>query len=73
MSGINILKTENLFVYFVSKPKQLGIFKWNMHEQIYIDISSDTSYQQALSLVRSAVNGKNEKTEWKAWKNEYAR
>ena len=39
-----------------------------MHEQIYIDISSYTCYQQALSSTRSVVNGKNEKTEWKAWK-----
>jgi len=27
MSGINILKTENLIEYFENKPEQLGTFK----------------------------------------------
>jgi len=27
MSGMNILKTENLFEYFENKPEQLGAFK----------------------------------------------
>jgi len=50
-------------VYFENQPKQLGAFKRNMHEQTGIDVHFNTGYQQALSLVRSVVNGKNEKTE----------
>ena len=61
MSGINILKIENFCEYFENEPKQLGTFEWNMHEQIYVDISFSTGYQQVLSPVRSVVNGKNEK------------
>jgi len=34
-----------------------------MHEQTGVDIHFDAGYQQALSPVRSVVNGKNEKTE----------
>ena len=61
------------FEYFENKPEQLGAFKWNIHEQIYIDISSYTCYQQALSPARSVVNGKNEKNRIRSMKNEYAR
>ena len=69
MSETNIFEIEIIFVYFENQPKQLGAFKRNMHAQTGVDIHSDASYQQALSLVWFVVNGKNEKTEWK-YKNE---
>jgi len=50
-------------VYSENKPEQLGAFKRNMHEQMYVDVHFNAGYQQALSPVRSVVNGKNEKTE----------
>jgi len=61
MSETNILKIEKFCVYFENKPEQLGTFKRNMHEQISVDGYFNTSYQQALSPIRSVVNGKNEK------------
>jgi len=61
MSETNIFQIENFCVYFENQPKQLGASKRNMHEQTGVDIHFDASYQQALSPVRSMVNGKNEK------------
>ena len=69
MSEANIFEIENSCVYFENQPEQLGAFERNMHEQTCIDIHFNASYQQALSPIRSMVNGKNEKTEWK-YKNE---
>jgi len=63
MSETNIFEIENFCVYFENQPEQLGAFKRNMHEQAWVDIHFDAGYQQALSPVRSVVNGKNEKTE----------
>jgi len=63
MSETNIFEIENFYVYFENQPKQLGASKRNMHEQTCVDIHFNVSRQQALSLVRSVVNGKNEKTE----------
>ena len=63
MSEANISEIENFCVYFENSPKQLGAFKRSMHEQTGVDIHFDAGYQQALSPVRSVVNGKNEKTE----------
>jgi len=63
VSETNIFEIEIFFVYFENQPKQLGAFKRNMHEQTRVDIHFDAGYQQALSPVRSVVNGKNEKTE----------
>jgi len=57
------LKIEKFCVYFENQPEQLGAFKRNMREQTSVDIHFDAGYQQALSPVRSVVNGKNEKTE----------
>ena len=66
MSETNIFENwKFLCVYFENQPKQLGAFKRNMHEQTCVDVHFDTRHQQALSLVWSVVNGKNEKTEWK--------
>ena len=56
-------KLKTFCVYFENKPEQLGAFKRDMHEQMCVDVHFNTSYQQALSPVRSVVNGKNEKTE----------
>ena len=70
MSETNIFEIENFCVYFENQPKQLGAFKRNIHEQTGVDIHFNVGYQQALSPVRFVVNGKNEKTEWKAWENE---
>jgi len=73
MSGINILKTENLFKYFENKPEQLGTFKRTcMNKSALISIPIQVTSKPS-SQLRSVVNGKNEKTEWKAWKNNYAR
>jgi len=68
MSETNIFEIKKFCVYFENQPEQLGAFKRNMHEQTGVDIHFDASYQQALSLVRSVVNGKNEETEWKTQK-----
>ncbi len=57
-------------MYFENQPEQLGAFKRNMHEQTSVDIHFDTGYQQALSPVRSVVNGKNEKKQNEKHKNE---
>ena len=62
-SETNIFEIENFCVYFENKPEQLGAFKRNMHEKMYVDVHFNADYQQARSPVRSVVNGKNEKTE----------
>jgi len=58
-----------IFEYFENEPEQLGIFKWNMHEQINVDNQFQFKLLAGLPpRWRSVVNGKNEKTEWKPWK-----
>ena len=72
MSGINIMKIE-IFKYFENKPEQLGTFEWTfMNKSILISVPIQVTSKPS-SQWRSVINGKNEKTEWKAWKNEYAR
>ena len=63
MSETNIVEIEKKIVYFENQPKQLSAFKRNIHEQTWVDIHFNAGHRQALSPVRSVVNGKNEKIE----------